>query len=363
MEITKAETIRLKIPFNDGGEGVGLFPTQWNSLDFLLLKLTTDSGLVGWGEAFSYFCAESVEAILQRSLLPLLPGRDPLNADALMGELQHKTHIIGRYGITTFALSAIDIALWDLRAKAEGCSIAELLGGRRNSSVSAYASMVRYGDSDLIARIASAAASDGYETIKLHEITAPEIKACRTAVGSDIAITNDVNCNWSLETTRQMLSDLEETNLYWLEEPIFPPEDFKTLSSLRGHGPKIALGENACTHWQFKQMTAERAGDILQPSITKVGGISEYWAIEQMCSDAPDVTLTPHSPYFGPGYLATLQMMAASEEPSIFEYLLIEREACLYGPEIEPRNGKVHIPDGPGLGMEPDLTVIEAYKI
>ncbi|MGI9371253.1 MAG: mandelate racemase/muconate lactonizing enzyme family protein [Hyphomicrobiales bacterium] len=363
MEIVKAETIRLKIPFKDGGEGVGLFPTQWNELDFLLLKLTTDSGLVGWGEAFSYFCAESVEAILERSLLPLLPGRDPQDAETLMRDLEHKVHIIGRYGITTFALSAIDIALWDLRAKAAGCSVADLLGGRKSDQVSAYASMVRYGDSELIARIATDAAADGYQTIKLHEITAPEIKACRQAIGPDIAITNDVNCNWSLETTRQMLEELEETNLYWLEEPIFPPEDFKTLSSLRGHGPNIALGENACTRWQFKHMIEEGAGDILQPSITKVGGISEYWAIEQMCAETPDVTLTPHSPYFGPGYLATMQMMSASENPSLFEYLLIEREACLYGSAIQPQDGKISIPDGPGLGLEPDMDVIEAYKI
>ncbi|MGI9481655.1 MAG: mandelate racemase/muconate lactonizing enzyme family protein [Hyphomicrobiales bacterium] len=362
MQITDAEIVRLKIPFSDGGKGEGLFPTTWNELDFVLLKLTTDTGLVGWGEAFSYFCAESVEAILRRSILPLLPGRNPLEAEELMRDLQHKVHIIGRYGITMFALSALDIALWDLRAKAEGCPVAHLLGGKKHEKVEAYASMVRYEDDDLVARISADAAEAGYKAIKLHEITAPEIIASRNAIGSEIKLTNDVNCNWSFDETLHMLEVLEEADLYWLEEPIFPPEDFKTLSSLRGRGTLIASGENACTHWQFAQMIETGAADILQPSVTKVGGISDYWEICKLSSGA-GVALTPHSPYFGPGYLATLQLMAASDEPMLFEYLLIDRQACVYGGLPAPIDGKVAIPNGPGLGLEPDLEVLERYKI
>lgn len=362
MQITKTEIIRLKIPFSDGGKGEGLFPTTWNELDFVLLKLTTDNGLVGWGEAFAYFCAESVEAVLRRSLLPLLEGRDPLAIEELRKELQQKTHIIGRYGITMFALSAVDMALWDIKAKSEGCSIATLLGGRNIDHVDAYASLVRYGDPDLVAELSADAVEQGYKTIKLHEITTPEIIACREAVGAQIKITNDVNCNWSLAYTEETMGLLRELDLHWLEEPIFPPEDFKTLRSLRGHGPLIATGENACTHWQFKHMIEEKAADIVQPSITKVGGISEYQKIEHLCANS-DATLVAHSPYFGPGYLATLQMMAASPNPSIFEYLMIDRQASIYKDLPEPVAGQISIPEGPGLGLDPDMDVLERFKV
>jgi len=362
MQIAKVDIIRLKIPFSDGGKGEGLFPTTWNELDFVLLKITTECGLTGWGEAFAYFCAESVEAVLRRSFLPLLEGCNPLDIEGIRRDLQQKTHIIGRYGITTFALSAVDMALWDIKAKSENCSIAALLGGRKCDEVEAYASFVRYGDADLIARLSTDAVEQGYQTIKLHEITTPELIACRAAVGPDIKITDDVNCNWSLSHTQETMELLREIDLHWLEEPIFPPEDFKTLRSLRGQGPLIATGENACTHWQFRHMIEEQAADIVQPSITKVGGISEYRDIETLCTEA-NVTLVAHSPYFGPGYLATLQMMAASPNPTIFEYLMIERQASIYQSLPEPEAGKIQIPEGPGLGFDPDLEVLERYKV
>ncbi len=362
MEITSASTVRLKIPFSDGGAGVGLFPTKWSSLDFVLLKLETSDGITGWGEAFSYFCAESVDALLNRSLLPLLPGLDPLDIEGVMQNLQHKVHIIGRYGITMFALSAVDLALWDIKAKSQGAPLAKLLGGRRRDKVPAYASLVRYGDAGLVARLSERAAEEGYGTIKLHEITRPEVAAARRAVGSDLAISTDVNCNWSLPQTMDMLPVLAQLDFAWLEEPVFPPEDYETLARLRNNGVPIACGENACTQWQFRELISAGAADIVQPSITKLGGISEYLGVETLASEA-GLTLTPHSPYFGPGYLATLQMMAVSQHEQLFEYLYIDREASVYADLPVPENGHVYIPDGPGLGMDPDLDVLERFSV
>ena len=106
MQITRAETVRLRIPFSDPGKGEGLFPGTWNALDFVLLRIETDAGLVGWGEGFSYFCAEAVEAITRQSVAPLLIGRDPRDPEPILAELKQKLHIMGRYGITMFAISA-----------------------------------------------------------------------------------------------------------------------------------------------------------------------------------------------------------------------------------------------------------------
>ena len=200
--ITNAEIIELNIPFSDPGKGEGLFVGAWKALDFALLRIETDTGLVGGGEGFSYFCRPAVAAVLRESVVPVLIGKDPTDPAPILAELCQKLHIIGRYGITMFAISAADIGLHDIAAKAEGVSLAAYLGGRRRDGLPAYASLIRYGDSKLVGEIAAKAAGQGYRTIKLHEIELAPIQAGRAAIGSDIAMTNDVNCNWSVRQTQ-----------------------------------------------------------------------------------------------------------------------------------------------------------------
>ena len=363
MQIISAETIQLKIPFSDPGKGEGLFPGTWNALDFVLLRLETDSGHVGWGEAFSYFCADAVAALTRQSVAPLLIGKDPGDPEPILAELRQKLHIIGRYGITMFGISAADIALWDLAAKTEGVPLAERLGGRRRDDVPAYASLIRYADSALVGTIAARAVAEGYRTIKLHEIEIEHIRAGRDAVGADIALINDVNCNWSETQTLDWAEDLRIIGLLWLEEPTFPPEDFATLARLRqATGLAIATGENACTRYQFAEMISAGAADYVQPSVTKIGGISETVATRALAHEA-GVKVAQHAPYFGPGYLATLQLQAASPAEELFEYLYVGRESGLYVGMPLPQQGRVRIPDGPGLGLDPDPAVIARYRV
>ena len=363
MRITDAEVIRLRVPFEDGGRGVGLFAKRWNSLDFVLLRLETDSGLVGWGEAFSYSCGKAVWSLTRTQVVPLLLGRDPRDPDPILREIKQKLHITGRYGVTMFCISAADIALWDLAAKAEGVSLAERIGGRKRSEVPAYASLVRYADDRLIAEKTAQAVDEGYRTIKLHEIETGHIRAGREAAGRDVAITVDVNCNWSVEHTLGIAPELRELDLYWLEEPVFPPEDWEGMARLRREtGLPIATGENACTEYQFAEMMRAGAADFIQPSVTKVGGISETLATRRRAREA-GVRVAQHSPYFGPGYLASLQLLAAAEDEELFEYLYVDREAEVIAGLPGPQGGRIAIPDGPGLGAEPDPKVLERYSI
>tara|TARA_R110002096_G_scaffold67332_11_gene163423 strand:- start:29351 stop:30424 length:1074 start_codon:yes stop_codon:yes gene_type:complete len=356
MKITAVEPIVLSIPFDAGGSGEGIMPTTWSTLDFCLVRIETDSGLTGWGEGFGYFCSQSTAAIIERSIAPLLIGRELGDPRELGAEIQRKLVLQGRYGITIFALSGVDLALWDLKAKAEGVSLAELLGGRVREEIPAYASLVRYADLDLVAQKCESAASAGYEEIKLHEITMPEIRKCRETIGPDLRMTVDVNCNWTLDFTREVIPELIALGSRWLEEPIFPPEDFRTLAKLRAEsGMAIATGENACTAFQFEEMLRLEATDYLQPSITKVGGVSEFLKITELNRKMANLPLMPHSPYFGPGYLATLQMAALEPAFAQFEYLYIEPETWLFPDMPLPVNGKILIPDGPGLGMDPIL--------
>ena len=363
MQIEKADVIQLRIPFSDPGKGEGLFPGTWNALDFVLLRIETTGGLVGWGEAFSYFCADSVAALLRGNVCPLLLGRNASDINGILADMRQKLHIIGRYGITMFGISAADMALHDLAAKSEGISLAEWLGGKTRSDLPAYASLIRYGEPGLVRDMAGRAVGQGYATVKLHEIELDPIRAGREGAGDGIALTNDVNCNWTIEQTLDWAPALREIDLMWLEEPIFPPEDWQALANLRKQtGIPIATGENACTAQQFKEMIRAGAADYVQPSVTKIGGIAEAMATRKMAKEQ-GVKIAHHAPYFGPGYLATLQILANAPQEELFEYLYITREADLFGGIAAPVNGRVQVPDGPGLGADPDPAILARYAV
>ena len=148
----------------------------------------------------------------------------------------------------------------------------------------------------------------GYAHVKLHETTVGEVRAARLAGGPDFALMVDTNCPWSPREAAEMAARFYEFDLFWLEEPIFPPEDFAALADLGlKSGIRIAAGENACTAWEFTKMFAAGAVAYAQPSVTKVGGISELREVATL-AQAAGVCLAPHSPYFGPGFLATLHL-------------------------------------------------------
>jgi L-alanine-DL-glutamate epimerase-like enolase superfamily enzyme len=155
-----------------------------------------------------------------------------------------------------------------------------------------------------------------------------------------------------------------EAKPMFLEEPVWPPEDFATLAEVRSEGGlNIAAGENACTVHQFRQMMEAGAVSHAQPSVIKVGGITEYLKVASL-ADELGVRLAPHSPYFGPGFLATLQLMSLRDDATFVEVFYMKRAACLWRGRIDvDANGNVEVPDGPGLGYEPDKEVMERYRV
>lgn len=361
--IAKVEVIELSIPFEDGGAGLGLTPGRWHSLDLVLVRIETRAGRVGWGEAFSYVCRAAVASVLRGMVAPLLIGREPDDPAALNAELQRKLHLFGRYGLTVFAISGVDIALWDLKAQAAGVPLHALLGTTQRTGVDAYASLVRYGEPELVARYAAKARAEGYASIKLHEITRDCIAAGRAAAGPQMHLTVDVNCAWTLAEAQQMLPELAALDIAWLEEPIFPPEDFAGLATLEAQGVvAIAAGENACTGFEFARMAAARAVRFAQPSITKVGGVTEFMAAARCCA-AAGIALMPHSPYFGPGYWATLHAMAVLPGTPLFEILYVDAAGEIGLARPRPQAGRVAIPQGPGLGFTPDPAALRRFAV
>ncbi len=357
--IASVEPTVLRIPFADGGEGRGITPNRWNALDIVLLRVGTRSGLVGWGEGFGYVCQHATAQVLRDMIAPWAIGRNSVDPAALNGEAQRAFHLFGRFGITIFAISALDIALWDIAAKREGVSLSRLLGGRRRGEVRAYASLVRYGAAETVERFAARAVGEGYTDIKLHEIDEDCIAAGRRAA-PDATITVDVNCQWSRARALAIAPFLKAQRIDWLEEPTFPPEDASVWDALAAEGLSIAAGENLCTLEGFRPLIPSLA--VVQPSVTKVGGITEFLRVAE-AARAAGKRLAPHSPYFGPGYWASLQLAAALEEFDLLEYLYVWPQAAC-GMDIPlPRDAMVALPDAPGIGFTPDREAIERYAV
>jgi len=171
-----------------------------------------------------------------------------------------------------------------------------------------------------------------------------------------------VNCVWSPKQAGQVAEQLMEYDLHWLEEPVWPPENFDALADLRAdYGIPISCGENACTAWQFREMFAADAVDYAQPSVTKVGGVTEFMKVATMAT-LENVSLAPHSPYFGPGFAATLQLLAAMPQVEAIERFYVELDEDMYDGALTPKAGAIAVPDRPGLGVEPNPAFIEKYR-
>ena len=177
MIITAVEAVPLAIPFRYGAEGWKLGSGGWRALDFCLVRVETDAGVVGWGEAFSYSCRRAVAAAVRDMIAPIAVGRKVSELAAIHAEIQKRLHIFGRFGITAFALSGLDIALWDLAAKSAGKPLHALLGGARRERIACYASLLRYADTKLLSQYCGKALDDGFRAIKLHEVDEKVIAA------------------------------------------------------------------------------------------------------------------------------------------------------------------------------------------
>jgi L-alanine-DL-glutamate epimerase-like enolase superfamily enzyme len=174
----------------------------------------------------------------------------------------------------------------------------------------------------------------------------------------------DMNCPLDGAEAIAFARACQPAALKFLEEPVWPPEDFVILAEVRNKsGLDIAAGENACTAHQFRQMMSAGAVSYAQPSVTKVGGITEYLKVVAL-ADEMGVKLAPHSPYFGPGLLATLQLMSLRDDGTFVEVFYMNSAASLWGDRVDTdANGTVAVPEGPGLGYEPDQEIMELYRV
>jgi D-galactarolactone cycloisomerase len=360
MLIRAVESSVVSLPFSMGGPHPLFAGQPWDRLEILLVRVETDDGLVGWGEAFGHAAIAATKAALDSIVAPLVLGRDAGDINALTRQVLHGVHLLGRNGPFVYAFSGIEIALWDLLGKRAGQPLWRLLGGSAPAPLDAYASLLSYGgDLELVARNTAEARARGYRHIKLHELTREAVLTAKGAA-PDAAVMLDVNCAWTPPVARDKAAAMAGEGLLWLEEPVWPPEDTAGLASLRRYGIPLSAGENTAGLFGFRALIEAGAIDVAQPSVTKVGGIGEMKRVIAL-AQAHGVEVVPHSPYFGPGFVATLHLAAALIERPMIEVLWLDMEANPFDPWVRAEGGKVAVPSAPGLGCDPDPAVLARY--
>jgi D-galactarolactone cycloisomerase len=360
MKIARVESILINLPFQAQSRSGGRLALA--GMDTLFVRVDTDEGLTGWGEAFGFRLCPATRIAVETLIAPLCIGRDPTDITSVMRDLQYRMHNYGRNGPAMFGLAGINIALWDIAGQIVGLPLYRLLGGAPRTHVPAYASLWRYGSADAVRRNVEKALARGYRELKLHEIESAIVLAAREAAGPIVPFTLDVNCAWTAREAIEMTQRLEGMNIRWIEEPTWPPEDFAALAEVNKNGAlPVAAGENIATPIEFSAMFRQNAVAFAQPSVAKIG-VSATREVAALAA-TPNVALAPHSPYFGPGLIATMHIAAAAGGDVAVERYFCDLEPGPLGDAINAVGDSFVLPNRPGLGLEIDETLLARYRV
>ncbi|MDB5802810.1 MAG: hypothetical protein JWN73_132 [Betaproteobacteria bacterium] len=360
--IKSIDLLRVSLPFDINGPRNGIRPgmAAWTKMESMMVRVNTTDGISGWGEAFGHFVNPGTFATLQGLVAPWYIGKDSRSIAPLLDQADRTFSGFGRGGPVRYALSAIDIALWDIAGQRAGQPVYRLLGGN-TPTIGLYASLFRYGDPDAIARVSREAEAAGHAMIKLHEATIPNFMAAREALKPETHVSLDVGSPWTVGEARVIARAIRDKNFAWLEEPVWPPEDFAGLAQVRSEGMPISCGENVGTVHEFRAFFENGAIDVAQPSVIKIGGITEMRRVIAL-AEAHSVRMVPHCFYWGPGYNASAHMVAAQARPALLETAYLTFEDTI-NPTFNPKSGKLALPETPGLGFTPNAAALEKYTI
>jgi D-galactarolactone cycloisomerase len=364
MKITQVSGVVYRQQLKPGGSTPKFAGEGRNAFETLLVKVETDDGIVGWGEAFPHRVWPAVKSLLENLIAPACIGADASDIPALMKRLIYHVHGVGRAGPVMYALSGLDIALWDIIGKSKNLPIYQLLGGKPCAKLPAYASLLKYNDTDIVVRTCREALDRGYSELKIHETGRAEISAAAQVLrqhnGGSLMV--DVNAPWTPSEALSAVAPLRELGLKWIEEPVWPPEDFEAAHQISAAGVPVAIGENVLTPSDFARLIDSGAVDYVQPSVAKIGGISIARDI-LVAANAANVAVAPHSAYFGPGLIATAHLGAALGRAPMVERLYCDLTESPFGDWYEPVDGHLAVPQGPGLGIDPDLAILEKLRV
>lgn len=344
----------------------------------LLVEIVTDEGLAGFGEA--YGPPEPSRTIVETLYAPRVLGRDPCEPAVIWEDLYATFRDYGRKGWAIAALSAIDIALWDLRGRALGQPVAALLGGAFRTRLQAYATALyrpRLGDhTAALVREAEALAAEGFRAVKMKvgfglDVDARNVQAVRAALGPGRLLAIDANHAYDAATAVRLARRVEGCDVAWFEEPVVPEDLDGYLQVKAAAAMPVAGGEAESTRWGFRDLCARRAVDIVQPDLGGAGGFTEVARIAALAS-AHGLTVYPHVWGTAVALVASLHLAAAlpPNPPALVpaEPLLeLDRTPNPLRDELAlnpPRRvgDVVELPSGPGLGLEIDRRALERYR-
>ena len=349
----------------------------------VVVRVETDEGLTGWGECCTYGeygeAAEAVKVLIQKGMARRVKGEDPTEYRKIWEKLYQDTVWFGRRGLVIVALSGLDTALVDIAAKAKGIPVCKLLNDSCRSSVPLYASLLfDMDDPEDTAERGLEYIRDGYHGVKFGWGMLPEkafgmnpdkddfmLETIREVIGKDVKLMVDVGrfVAWDADYAIQMANRFRKYNLFWLEEPL-PQDDMEGYVKLTNAvDTTIAAGECLFTAYDFYDVIRRHALDLLQPDVSKVGGISEAKKIIDF-ADYNNVQWVTHNWSTAINTAASLHLTASSAAGFLMEF---KKEPNPLLSEIvkEPfriSQGEMKVPDVPGLGIEIDLDAIEKYE-
>ena len=374
MKITDVEAVVLRQAAVDEGIADG-------SQDDLVIVVSTDEGLTGIGEVDS--APEAVQALVHQrgshavatGLRDALVGQDPLDVERLWNRMYRSVIYVGRRGIAIHAISGIDIALWDLKGKAIGRPVCELLGTPVRDRVRAYASMLMPETPEETTERVTALREQGFTAVKLgwgplgrdadHDVRLAA--AAKEAGGEGTEIMIDAGLGYVADAAKaiRVARELEELDVYWLEEP-FEPDEYEAYAELADTVDiTVAAGEQDATRWGFRELIERGHVDLVQPDVTRCGGITETLRIAELAR-AHGVPTVPHAWKSGIIKAASLHVNAVLPDATFQEY-------CVADTEINTRltrqrlpleaDGCVAVPTAPGLGVDLDPDVFDSLRV
>jgi L-rhamnonate dehydratase len=342
---------------------------------WLLVEIFTDNGLVGIGNAA--LSPQVTKQVIDLYLKSLLMDQDPWDIERLWQHMYRKTMAFGRKGVGMVAISAVDIALWDLLGKSAKQPVYRLLGGRTKTQIPVYASRLYSVELSELAAEAKRYKTEGYRAMKLRFGWGPTdgaagmqrnlelVRTVRETVGDDVDVMADAYMGWTLDYAKRMLPLLEPFHLRWLEEPLIP-DDIHGYAELKSYGRiPIAAGEHEFTLYGFRELLEARAVDYIQFDTNRVGGITQARKIAAL-AEAHSVPVIPHA-----GQMHNYHIVMASLNSPMAEYFpMVDVEVgnelfwYIFNGEPKAKDGFINLDDNtPGLGLNINESGLEQFEV
>ncbi len=342
---------------------------------WLVVEIFTDDGLVGIGNAA--LAPQVTKQVIDLHLKPLLIGKDPWDIEFLWQHMYRKTMAFGRRGIGMVAISAVDIALWDILGKSARQPVFRLLGGRTKPRIPVYASRLYSVELNEVADEAKRYKAEGYKAMKLRFGWGPTdgaagmhrnvnlVRTVRETVGDGIDVMADAYMGWTLDYAKRMLPLLEPFNLRWLEEPVIP-DDVHGYAELKSYGRiPIAGGEHEFTAYGFRDLLEARALDYIQFDTNRVGGLTQARKIAAL-AETYSVPVIPHA-----GQMHNYHVVMASLNSPMAEYFpVVDVEVgnelfwYIFNGEPKAKDGFIDLDENvPGLGLTINEAALEQFEV